>query len=81
VVNGPGELIKNLRDKNTDKFARCLTEKMMTFALGRGLEYYDRCAVDRIQAKLAQEDYKFSTLIFEIITSDPFQRKGVRDEP
>jgi hypothetical protein len=81
VVNGPGELIKNLRDKNTDKFARCLTEKMMTYALGRGLEYYDRCAVDRIQAKLAPDDYRFTTLIFEIITSDPFQRKGVRDEP
>lgn len=81
TVNGPADLIKNIRDKNTDKFVRCISEKMMTFALGRGLEYYDRCALDRIQAKLVTEEYKFSTLVFEIISSDPFQRKGVRDEP
>jgi hypothetical protein len=80
-VNGPGDLIKNIRDKNTDKFIRCVSEKMMTYALGRGLEYYDRCALDKIQTKLVSDDYQFSTLIFEIISSDPFQRKGVRDEP
>lgn len=81
AVNGPADLIKNIRDKNTDKYVRCVTEKMLTFALGRGLEYYDRCALDKIQSKLVGEDYKFSTLIFEIISSDPFQRKGVREEP
>ena len=80
-VKGPADLIRNLRDKNADKFIRCITEKMLTFALGRGLEYYDRCAVDQIQAKIAKEDNRFSTLIFEIVSSDPFQRKGVRDEP
>lgn len=80
-VNGPADLIKNIRDKNTDQFIRCVSEKMMTYALGRGLEYYDRCALDKIQTKLVSEDYQFSTLIFEIISSDPFQRKGVRDEP
>ncbi len=79
-VKGPADLIRNLRDKNADKFIRCVTEKMLIYALGRGLEYYDRCALDQIQAKLTQEDYKFSTLIFEIVSSDPFQRKGVRDE-
>lgn len=79
-VKGPADLIRNLRDKNSDKFVRCLTEKMLVYALGRGLEYYDRCAVDKIQAKLQADDYKFSTLILEIVSSDPFQRKGVRDE-
>jgi len=79
-VKGPADLIRNLRDKNADKFIRCVTEKMLIYALGRGLEYYDRCALDQIQAKLTQDDYKFSTLIFEIVSSDPFQRKGVRDE-
>ena len=79
-VNGPGELIRNLRGKNADKFVRCLTEKMLVYGLGRGLEYYDRCAVDKIQAKLSKDDYLFSTLLFEIVSSDPFQRKGIRDE-
>jgi hypothetical protein len=69
-----------LVDKNSDKFVHCLTEKMLVYGLGRGLEYYDRCAVDKIQSKLSKDDYRFSTLLFEIVSSDPFQRKGVRDE-
>lgn len=79
-IKGPGDLIKSLREKNTEQFARCVTEKMLIYALGRGLEYYDRCAVDKIMVKLTKEDYRFSLLIFEIVSSDPFQRKGVRDE-
>jgi hypothetical protein len=80
-VQGPQDLIRNLRDKHSEQFVRCFTEKMMIYALGRGLEYYDRCAVDKIIASLAKDDHKFSTLIFEIVTSDPFQRKGIREEP
>ncbi len=79
-IKGPADLIRNIGGKNADKFVRCLAEKMLVYGLGRGLEYYDRCAIDKIQAKLVQDDYKFSTLILEIVTSDPFQRKGIRDE-
>lgn len=72
----PSEL-KQILKRRKDDFARCLTEKMLTYALGRGLEYYDKCAVDEIAAKLAKNDYKFSTLILEIVGSDPFQlRRG-----
>ncbi|HXT59659.1 MAG TPA: DUF1592 domain-containing protein [Pirellulales bacterium] len=72
----PSELKAILKQKKAD-FARCLSEKMLTYALGRGLEYYDKCAVDEIAGKLAQNDYKFSTLILEIVASDPFQlRRG-----
>ena len=78
-IKGPADLIRNIGSKNADKFVRCLSEKMLIYALGRGLEYYDRCAIDKIQAKLIQDDNKFSTLIYEIVVSDPFQRKGVRD--
>ena len=45
--NGPAELRKVLLGK-ADQFRRCLAEKLLTFALGRGLEYYDKCAVDDI---------------------------------
>jgi hypothetical protein len=58
-----------------DEFARCLTEKMLTYALGRGLEYYDKCAIDIITNRLRQGDYRFSVLIQAIVESDPFQRK------
>ena len=60
-----------------DLFAKCLTEKMMTYALGRGLEFYDRRAVDAVTAALAKNDYKFSVLVAEIVKSDPFRmRRG-----
>ncbi|HUY88885.1 MAG TPA: DUF1592 domain-containing protein [Pirellulales bacterium] len=72
----PAELKAILKAKQDD-FARCLTEKMLTYALGRGLEYYDKCAIDEIASKLAKSGYKFSTLILEIVASDPFQlRRG-----
>jgi hypothetical protein len=74
--NGPSDLRKILRDQK-DLFAHCLTEKMLTYALGRGLEYYDKCAVDKITTALANKDYKFSVIIMEIVKSAPFQmRRG-----
>ena len=58
-------------------FARCLTEKMLTYALGRGLEYYDKRAVDAITAAVAKGDYKLSLLVAEIARSEPFRlRRG-----
>ena len=56
-------------------FARSLAEKMLTYALGRGLEYYDKCAVDKIVEALEKNDYRFSTLIVETVKSDPFQMR------
>jgi mono/diheme cytochrome c family protein len=77
---GPGELKAILKEKKA-LFARCLTEKMLTFALGRGLEYYDRRAVNRITAALAANDYKFSTLAVAIAQSDPFRLRRGKDGP
>ncbi len=79
VVKGVVELRQTLLSRNKDQFIRCVSEKMLTYALGRGLEYYDKCAVDKIVAELEKNDYKFSTLIMEIVKSDPFQKKGERE--
>ena len=79
-IKSAGDLIRIMREKNAEKFVRCLTEKMMTFALGRGLEYYDRCAVDKIYSTLKADDFKFGALVTEVVLSNPFQRKGVRDD-
>jgi hypothetical protein len=66
---------------HNDEFIRCLTEKMLTYALGRGLEYYDKCATDRIAAAVHKADHRFSTLIEEIVMSVPFQkRRAVKGE-
>ncbi|CAN5325358.1 DUF1592 domain-containing protein [soil metagenome] len=78
--NGPSELRKTLLAKS-DNFRRCLAEKLTTYALGRGLEYYDKCVLDDTVAKLKKGDDKFSALVMAIIESDPFQkRRGTRTE-
>ncbi len=78
--DGPSGL-KNLLMANKDAFCRCLAEKMLVYALGRGLEYYDKCAVDRTCEALAANNHRFSTLILETVRSVPFQmRRGNGDE-
>ncbi len=72
----PAEMRTLLKDDLPD-FARCLTDKMLTYALGRGLERYDKRTVDEITRKLGAEGYPFQTLIFEVVRSLPFQsRRG-----
>lgn len=76
TFQGPAELKKILSEKKRE-FARCLAEKLLTFALGRGLEYYDRRAVDKIVQGMEQNEFKFSALCVEIARSDPFRlRRG-----
>jgi mono/diheme cytochrome c family protein len=67
----PAELIGILRSREKE-FARCLAEKLLTYALGRGMEYYDRCAVDKIVNVTAADKYRFHTLVKAIATSRPF---------
>lgn len=69
------ELKKVLKTEHRLDFYRCLTEKMLTYALGRGLEYYDEYTVDRLVQELDQQDGRFSALLSGIIHSAPFQRQ------
>lgn len=81
AFDGIADLKQILKDRK-QQFVRCLTEKMLTYALGRGLEYYDRPTVDRIVAQLEAEGYRSSVLITEIVKSDPFRlRRGTQDNP
>ena len=57
-------------------FAGRVTEKLLTFALGRGVEYYDGPAVRRIVREAAADDYRFSALILGIVKSVPFQMRN-----
>jgi hypothetical protein len=70
--NGPVELEAVLKT-DRDVFARALTSKMLTYALGRGLERYDDKTVAEIATRLAADNYKYPTLILEIVKSLPFQ--------
>ncbi|MCG8584835.1 MAG: DUF1592 domain-containing protein [Pirellulales bacterium] len=79
--DGPQQFKKILTGAKRDEFVRCLTEKMLTYALGRGVEPFDRCAVDTIMNHVEENDYRFSSLVYEIVSSDPFQkRRGTRLE-
>lgn len=74
--SGPQEL-KAILKADRDAFTRCLTTKLLTYALGRGLERYDQPTVKQIAARVARDDYRFSRLVLGIVTSLPFQqRKG-----
>ncbi len=74
TFNGPEELRKILKGRDKE-FARSLTSKLLTFALGRGLEFPDRCEVEKIVAASARDGYKFSRLVVEIVRSDPFRKR------
>ena len=75
-LNGVADVRALFRDRK-EEFTRCLTEKLLIYALGRGLDYYDEPTLDRIQPALVRDDYKFSTLLTEIVKSDPFRlRRG-----
>jgi cytochrome c553 len=75
TFKGPAELRKVLLKKK-DLFVRCLSEKLFTYALGRGTTAADRCFLDRIAANAAKADYRFVGLVNEIIRSDPFQKRA-----
>jgi hypothetical protein len=73
------ELKKLLVEEHRRDFYRCLTEKLLTYALGRGMEYYDEQTIDTIVERLDVENGRFSVLLAAIIDSAPFQRR--RAEP
>ncbi len=75
---GPRELQAILLEQS-DLFSRALTEKMLIYALGRGLEPYDRAAVAKIQSALSEDDYRFSRLVVAIVQSDPFRLRPGKD--
>jgi mono/diheme cytochrome c family protein len=74
AFNGPAELATILKADH-EEFARGFTAKLLTYALGRGLERYDRPTVKAIAARAAKDDYRFSALVVEIVGSLPFQMR------
>jgi hypothetical protein len=78
AVNGPASLRQALLSR-PDVFVRTLTEKLMIYGLGRGLDYNDMPAVRGINREAARNDYRFSSLILGIVMSTPFQMKTRAD--
>jgi hypothetical protein len=76
---GIRDLKRILKTERRLDFYRCLTEKLLTYALGRGLEYYDEHTVDQIVQQLDREQGKFSALLMGIVESSPFQKQRSAD--
>lgn len=76
---GAEELKAILLNDKTD-FVDCLSEKLLIYALGRGLERYDRPALRQISAGVAQGDYRFSALVLNIVNSLPFQMTSANQD-
>ncbi len=62
--------------KRPDVFVRTMTEKLMTFALGRGVELYDGPAIRRVVREAKKDDYRFSAIVLGIVRSVPFQMRN-----
>ena len=72
--DGPLQLISIVRKRRED-FFRTMSEKMLVYAVGRGAEYYDKCAVDQCLELLHKRGNRFSALVEAIVLSDPFLKK------
>ena len=76
TFSGAGELKQILR-KDREKFVRNLSTKLLTYGLGRGLDYYDGPAVDKITDSAIQSGNRFSSVVLGVVMSDPFRlRRG-----
>src|SRR5205085_2692670 len=76
---GPAGLSQLLMTKYRDDFVRTATEKLLTYALGRGVEYYDYPTIRSIDRDAARDHYRISSLILAIVKSTPFQMRRASD--
>ena len=79
-LGGPAELRKYLLS-NPEQFAIAFAEKFLTYALGRGIEYYDAPAVRKIVREAAPSGYRWSALTLGVVKSDPFQMRKSESQP
>jgi mono/diheme cytochrome c family protein len=70
--SGPMELQEFIAEKKLSAFTRCLTEKLLTYGIGRGMEYYDRASIEKIAQNVSQKGKGLKDLIVEVVVSTPF---------
>ncbi len=74
IIDGPVGLKKVLLARK-DEFVENLAAKLLTYGLGRGIEYYDQPAVREIRRQTERHDYRFSSMVLAIVNSVPFQMR------
>ena len=63
-----------------DEFLHTVSEKLLTYALGRGVDYYDQPTLSQMVRDLEENDYRWSSLVLAVAQSDPFQMRRASDE-
>ena len=79
TIDSPRAFREALLSQGDNEFIRTVTEKLLTYALGRGVNYYDAPTIRRIVRDLAQDDYHWSSLVLGIVASEPFQMRRAPD--
>jgi len=79
AVSGPTDL-RNALLQHPEQFTQTFTEKMMTYALGRGLEYFDMPTVRKIVKNAGRDNYRFSSIVLGIVAAPAFQSSMVEPE-
>ena len=80
AINGPDDLRKALVDRPDHQFVQALTENVMTYALGRSLDYHDMPTVRRIVREAAKDDYRFKSIVLGVVSSDAFRKREAEDQ-
>jgi uncharacterized protein DUF1588/uncharacterized protein DUF1592/uncharacterized protein DUF1585 len=75
TINGPDDLRRALVERPDHQFVHALTENLMTYALGRSLDYRDMPTVRRIVKKAAADDYRFKSIVLGVVSSDAFRKR------
>jgi len=81
TVATPREFREALLAEGGDAFVRTVIEKLLIYALGRGLEYTDAPTVRQLARDLARSEYRWSSLLLGIVNSAPFRMRGTTDSP
>jgi hypothetical protein len=79
TIKGPDDLLKALVERPDHQFMQAFTENLMTYALGRSLEYHDMPTVRRIVREAAADNYRFRSIVLGVISSDAFRKREAED--
>ncbi len=78
--DGPAEFVSGLVSQR-EEFVRTFTDKLLTYALGRGADYYDQPAIRKIVREAAPGNYRWSSVILGVVKSAPFQMRTMGTAP
>jgi hypothetical protein len=78
-INGLDDLRQALVSRPDHQFVQAFTENLMTYALGRSLDYHDMPTVRRIVRQAAADDYRFKSIVLGVVSSDAFRKREVEN--